>query len=300
MNLAVEGILYSTQIILTFAFAGPKMAQAERQRTLSRNPAWVFSNPEFLNAHRAVSIWPLWTAGSLSLALLGTALIKGDQVFLFAIHIPVFVLLTAGLLLYYGKAEARVKALIPKDTVQRAPLIPRSAFRFISPWSVLPLAGLFLSAMALNGFGYLRHSIEGERALGNICFLVLLAGGAWIGLNQTVKRQPYRTTLETDTMGRRFDLLIILSAAYFFALLGLYYTVGSLGSAPLFSSPPTLLHAYLEGQTFPWTLFLSEFRYRIVDYAATLYLVVALLWTGTSRFYKKVLAVQFGKPAQMP
>lgn len=300
MNLAAEGILYSIQIVVAFAFAGPKMAQAERQKTLSRNPAWVLSNPDFLNRHATVAVWPQWAAGSLSLALLGAALLKGDPVFLYAVHMPFFVLLLAGLIFYYGKAEAKVQSLIPKDTVQRAPLIPRSAFRFLSPWSVVPLIGLFLFALALNGAGYFRQSIAWERALGNICFLVPLAGGAWFGLNQTVKRQPYRTTSETDTLGRRFDLQIILTAAYFFALVGLYYTFGSLGRAPVLSMPPTLLHAYIEGQSFPWPRFFSDFRYRIVDYSATLYLIAALLWTGTSRFYRKVLAVQFGKSGQMP
>lgn len=36
MNIAVEGLLYGMQILVTFGFAGPKLAQAERQRSLSK------------------------------------------------------------------------------------------------------------------------------------------------------------------------------------------------------------------------------------------------------------------------
>ncbi len=300
MNINLEGLLYGLQILVTFGFAGPKMAQAERQRSLSRNPAWVLSNPEFLKSHRTVAVWPLRAAALLSLMLLGVALAMGDVKLLYAVHSPLFVLLMTGLIAYYVKAEAKVQALIPKDAVQRAPLIPRSAFRFLSPWSILPLIGFFLAALVLNGGGYFFGSLSPARVLGNISVLVLMAGGAWYGLIQTVKRQPYRTTLETDTLGRRFELRIVLIAAYYFALLGLYFTIGSLGSAPVFSLPPTLLHAFFEGQSFPWTNFFQDFHYRIVDYSGTALVVAVLLWTGTSRFYRKVLAFQFETSAPLP
>ncbi|HLP42483.1 MAG TPA: hypothetical protein VK465_13325 [Fibrobacteria bacterium] len=300
MNIAAEGLLYGMQILVTFGFAGPKLAQAERQRSLSRNPRWVASHPEFLQSHRDVAAWPFRAAGLLSLTLLGAAMVTGDSAFMYAVHGPLFLVLVMGLILYCVKMETKVQAAIPKDSVQRAPLIPRSTFRYLSPWAVLPATGLFLVALALNTGGYLLGSLSPTRALGNSCFILLMAGGAWFGLVQTAKRQPYRTTLETDTLGRRFELQVVLIAAHYFALLGLYYTAGSFGSASVFPLPPTLLHAYIEGQSFPWENFFQEIPYRIVDYSATLLLISILLWTATSRFYRKVLAFRFEASTPIP
>lgn len=300
MNLTLEGLLYCLQIMVTFGFAGPKIAQAERQRSLSRNPAWVLANPGFLRTHRVVAVWPLRAAGLLSLALLGAALAMGNSSFLYAVHGPVFVLLMVGLIAYYAKTEAKVQAQIPKDALQRAPLIPRTASRFLSSGLVIPLIGLFLAALIVNAGGFLSGSLSPERMYGNVTILIVMAGGTWYGLLYAVRRQPYRTTLETDTLGRRFELRIVLMAAYYFAILGLYYTIGSLGSAPVFSLPPTLVHAFFEGQSFPWPNFFRDAQYRIVDYSATVLVVAMLLGTVTSKFYRRVLAFQFEAPAPLP
>ncbi len=300
MNLYVEAVLYSSQMILTFMVAGPKMVQAERQRTLSRNPTWVFSNPEFIAANAKVTLTPLRAAGLISMVLLVIALLASSNWLLFAVHIPVFVLLLIALALYFGKIEEKVRIRIPKDSLQRAPLVPRSTFRFLSLWSILPLFGIFLAALSLNGFGYFSEALTQKRALGNIAFLVLVSGISLYGINHTIKRQPYRTRLETDNQGRRYELRLILVAAYFLISVGFYYTVGSFGQIPIFPSPPTMMHAYFENAAFPWKSFFEEFQYRVVDYSATIIMLILLIWIATNKFYKKVLAVQFEKSAELP
>lgn len=300
MNLYLEAFLYSLQIIITFIYAGPKLAQAERQRTLSRNPPWLLLNPEFLRAHRAVSVIPFRAAALLSMILVAIGVFMESQKVLFAAHQPVFLVLILGLVLYCTKTEAKVLVGIPKDAIQRAPLVPRSAFRLLPLGGMSPLVAIFLGALALNGMGYFQKTVQLDRVLGNITFLVMIAGISLYGISQTIKRQPYRTTLETDNQGRTFELHLVLVATYFLCLMGLYFTVGSLGSKPIFSMPPTLLHALIESQPFPWEHYFRDFQYRIVDYSTTVFLIFLLVWTTTNKFYRKVLAVQFDKSAPIP
>ncbi len=300
MNLYIEAVLYSLQMILTFMVAGPKLVQAERQRTLSRNPAWVFSNPEFIATHRKAPLAPLRLACLISLLVLVLALSIGSNWLLFAVHIPVFVLLLIVLALYFGKIEEKVRIRIPKDSIQRAPLVPRSTFRFLSLWSLLPLFAILLTALSLNGFGYFSEALSQKRALGNISFLVLVSGISLFGIIHTIKRKPYRTRVETDNQGRKFELRLVLVAAYFLIFVGFYYTAGSFGQNPIFPSPPTMLHAYFENAAFPWKSFFEEFQYRVVDYSATLFILILLIWIATNKFYQKILAVQFEKSVEPP
>src|SRR5690606_34036998 len=58
MKMTAEILLYSLQFASAFFLAAPIMMRAERQNTLSRNPAWVASQPGFLETYGKASPAP--------------------------------------------------------------------------------------------------------------------------------------------------------------------------------------------------------------------------------------------------
>lgn len=296
MNLYAETLLYGAQIASMFFLGGPVMVRAERQKSLSRNPGWVSSQSEFLRANRKVSLAPVLAAGILLEALLAVGASMASPAALFAVHIPGCLLAIIALILYYGKQEARLRELIPKDTVQRAPLVPRSLFRLLSPWAVIPLITLLAASLCINGYGYFQGIIPVERLLGNVALIGIFSALLVSGFLNTIKRRPYRVSAETDGLARRFELQLIAAVGYLLAGLAVYHAMGSIGPDPVFPHPPTLLHAWFEGTVFSWERFFLDPRYRIVDYTATLFLMMLSVWVAANRFHRKILAVDFGRP----
>ena len=295
MKLLIESILYGLQIVSVFMVAGPVMARAERQRSLSRNPGWAAANREFLLSHRQPSVSPLTAIGLVLLALLAGAGILGSPMAAFAVHGPLFALAVAGLCAFYWKKERDLRKRIPGDTVQRADLSLRTLSRFLGPWSRVPLIALASTALAVNVGGVFMGTMQVGRCLGNLAFLAASAGLISYALSQSLKRPAYRTSGETDSQGRTFELRIVLAVGYLMAAVGLYHALGSLGSNPLLPMPPTLLHAKLEGTRFSWSHFLEAAPYRAIDYAATVFLIAMGAWIAGSPFYRKVLSVDFTK-----
>lgn len=295
MKLLMEIILYALQIVTVFLVAGPVLARAERQRSLSRNPGWAASDREFLRTHRQPPLMPLIAVGMVFLILLAAAGILSSPMAAFALHGPAFALAVAGLYAYYWKLESDLRKRIPGDTVQRAVLSVRTLSRFLSPWSLVPLLALGTAALAINAAGALAGAMTAGRSIGNLIFLCVTGGLIAFALSRSLKRPAYRTSGETDAQGRTLELRIVLAVGYLMAAVALYHALGSLGPDPLLPMPPTLMHAKLEGAQFSWSHFLHAAPYRAVDYAATVFLIALGFWIATSPFHRKVLSVDFGK-----
>lgn len=293
MGFFPEVMIYGIQIAAVFALAGPVLARAERRKTLSRNPAWVRSQPELLGASGEPSLAPFKAAGAALAILLIAAAAAGSPMGLFLVHGPLFLLVLVGLYLHYWRLEKRLGERIPKDNLQRAPLAPRSLERFLSKGALIPPTALLVSACAINGYGWITGSLSPGRVFGNLVMLLILTALIASGLVHTVRRQPYRISEETDTLGRQFDLRIVLAAAYYFSAVSLFYALGSFGASPLVDLPPTTLHAWFEGTRFSWDHFLREPQYRIVDYATSLFVAFLSVWIAGSRFLRKVSVVDF-------
>ena len=296
MKLYFETALYGLQVASAFILAGPVLVRAERQKTLSRNPDWVSTNPVFLRDNRLVSIMPLKAASILLSVLLLVAVAATSTVFLFAIHGPLFLLTIIGLGLYYNKKEAGVKAQIPKAIRQRASLVPRSLFRFLSARSLLPLIGIVVAIISINVWRLYSGSINSGRALGNITLICLFLCGCAFGIYNNVHRQSYRTSNDTDIVARKFELRLVMATAYFLTFVSLYHTLGSLRPVPMLPQPPTMIHAWFEKSPFSWYHFFNDLNYRAVDYSATIFLIMLFGWISQSRFYKKILIVDFRNP----
>lgn len=294
MKLLIEIILYGLQIVSVFLVAGPVMARAERQRSLSRNPGWAASDREFLQAHRQPPLLPLTAVGMVFLVLLAVAGIMASPMAAFAVHGPLFALAAGCLYAYYWKKETDLRKRIPGDSVQRADLSVRTLSRFLGPWSLIPLIALATAGLAVNVYGALTGAMIPGRSLGNLVFLCVSAGLIAFALSQSLRRPAYRTSGETDTQGRTLELRIVLAVGYLMAAVALYHALGSLGSDPLLPMPPTLMHAKLEGAHFSWSHFLHAVPYRAVDYAATVFLIAMGPLIAGSPFYRKVLTVDFG------
>lgn len=293
MHRLAEFILYGSQIATGLFWAGPVIARAERQRTLARNPGWIDAHVEFLAANRKPALAPLWTAGTCLIGLAALAAWSDVPAAPFAVHGPLFLLAGIALILYYRGAEIRLRRQIPQDSVRRAHLAPRTLSRFTSIWPLIILAAMLACALAVNACGLYLHTLRPDRFSGNVALLLLIAGGAGLGIRQTIKRRPYNTGSETDDLGRRFELRMVLAAAYFFAGVSLYHAAGSWGAYPLFPQPPTMLHAWLERSAFSWDHFLHDWQYRAVDYSATVFFILLAIGIATNRFYRKILAVDF-------
>lgn len=293
MGFFPDVMIYGIQLAAVFALAGPVLARAERRKTLSRNPAWVRSQPELLRAFGEPSLAPIKAAGAVLAILLIAAAAAGSPLGLFVVHGPLFLLALAGLYLHYWLQEKRLRERIPKDNLQRAPLAPRSLERFLSKGALIPPTALLIAACAINGYGWVTGSLSPGRAFGNLVMLLIFTATIASGLVRTVRRQPYRISEETDTLGRQFDLRIILVVAYYFSAVSLFYALGSFGASPLVDLPPTSLHAWFEGTRFSWDHFLRDPQYRIVDYASSLFLAALCVWMARSRFLRTVSVVDF-------
>ncbi|MDQ3002367.1 MAG: hypothetical protein M3Y08_14035 [Fibrobacterota bacterium] len=293
MNLYAETILFGAQIATIFFLAGPVMVRAERQKSLSRNPGWVFLQPGFLEANGKVSLAPVLAVGILLEVMLGAAFSMASPAAMFAVHVPGCLLGILGLIHHYGKQEARLRDLIPKDALQRAPLVPRSLFRLLSPWVVIPLVALLAGSLCINGYGFFQTTIPVERMLGNFALIGIFSALVAFSFLNTIKRRPYRVSAETDGLARKFELQVIAATGYFFAAVVVFHSVGSIGPEPIFRHPPTLLHAWFEGTSFSWEHFFRDAPYRIVVYTTTLFLILLSVWVAVNRFHRKVLAVDF-------
>jgi len=291
MKMTAEILLYSLQFASAFFLAAPIMMRAERQNTLSRNPAWVASQPGFLETYGKASPAPAFALGAILLVLLAAAAYIASPLYVFIVHAPVFLAGSLGLMAYCAKVESGLRGRIPRDTVRHADLAPRKLSRFLPAWSFLPLGALAAGVLAVNAFG----NMASDRALGNSAFFFLMIGILVFALFKSLNRQSYRTSGETDAQGRAFELRITLAVTSFVAAISLYHALGSLGPRPLLPHPPTMLHAWLEGVPFSWSHYLHSMPYRVLDYSATVFLIAMSLWIANSRFHRKVLSVDFSK-----
>jgi hypothetical protein len=300
MKLLAETVLYGMQIAAVFVLAGPVLVRVERQRTFSRNPAWVSTQMDFLNENQKVSMMPLTAGGIIMAICLALAAIIATPTALFVAHGPLFLFVLLGVLFYYRRIELRLRNIIPKDPLQRASLIPRSFFRYVSRGFTLTWVILALGILVINGYGVYAGAMLPKRALANVLFHVAVSTGILYGFKYTLKRQPYRISQATDDLARRFEFQMLLVAAYFITGIVLYYSVGSLGESPIFPLAPTVFHMWVEGAPFSYGHFFQDIQYRIVDYSATVLLIFLCAWTASHRFHKKVLAVDFRKAPNPP
>lgn len=291
----VEALVYALQITSFFLIAGPVMVKTERHRTLSSNPAWLASQPDFFTRHGAVNLRPFRLVTVALLTLLATAAATSSRAWVFAVHTPLFLLVCGGLYAYYDTTEKRLRTAIPEDPIRKASLSPRTLRSFISGWTVWGLVSAAAIILGLNAWGYATGRIDPSRALGNGMLLCLLAVALGFLVRYTLQRAPYRMSAETDSTGRSMELSLTLGTAAFFVVVCLYHSLGSWGETPLFPYPPTQLHALFEGAPWSWSHYFERSEYRWIELGTALFIALVGPWLARSSFTRKLLAADPSK-----
>lgn len=290
-----EAVIYALQIVSFFLIAGPVMVRTERRQTLALNPAWIASRPDFLKSHGEVDLRPFRVATLVLLSLLVAAAAAASRPWVFVVHTPLFLAVVLGFYVYYDKTEKRLRATVPEDPIRKATLSPRRLRAFLPGWVLWGLAGAATLIFGINAWGYATGAIEPSRALANGAVLSLFAVGLGLLIRYTLRRASYRMSPETDSTGRSLELSLTLGVAAFMALVCLYFSLGSVGSNPLFAYPPTQLHALIENTTWSWSVYFERWEYRWVELSTALFIALLGPWQARSSFTRRLMAADPGK-----